>query len=138
MKRAESEEQARSRRTKRSSLADLSIKALSIEDGEIYFNDLGEKATPIRVHHLDFDVTNFNAASAFDVETKFAFPGDEQNVEASGKLGPLLNQGVLDASGIPVDLNVEARFDRARQSPAAGRCRIAYSAGAFDSRCRDR
>jgi uncharacterized protein involved in outer membrane biogenesis len=74
----------------RSSLAELSIKALRIEDGEIYFNDLSEKAAPIRVHHLDFDVTDFNAASAFDVETKFAFPGDEQNIEASGKLGPLL------------------------------------------------
>jgi hypothetical protein len=94
-------------RNKRSSLADLAIKALSVEDGRIYFNDLGEKATPIHVRHLDFDVTNFNAASAFNVETKFAFPGDEQNVEASGKVGPLLNQGVLDASGIPVDLNLK-------------------------------
>ena len=96
-------------RSKRSSLADLSIKALSIEDGEIYFNDLSEKATPIRVHHLAFDVTNFNAASAFDVTTKFAFPGDAQNVEASGKVGPLLAQGTLDASSIPVDLTV--KFD---------------------------
>ncbi|MFZ0680363.1 AsmA family protein [Candidatus Binatus sp.] len=92
---------------KRSSLADLSIKSLSVEDGRIYFNDLGEKATPIHVRHLDFDVTNFNAASAFDVETKFAFPADDQNVEASGKVGPLLNQGVMDASGIPVDLNLK-------------------------------
>ncbi len=88
----------------RSSLGDLSIKALSIEDGRIYFNDLGEKATPIHVRHLDLDVTNFNAASAFDIATKFAFPGDVQNVAASGKIGPLLNQGMLDASGIPVDL----------------------------------
>jgi AsmA-like C-terminal region/AsmA family len=94
-------------RHKRSSLAELSIKALSVEDGRIYFNDLGEKATPIHVRHLDFDVTNFNAASAFDVETKFAFPGDDQNVEASGKIGPLLNQGVMDASGIPIDLNLK-------------------------------
>ena len=90
---------------KRSSLAELSIKALSVEDGKIYFNDLGEKATPIHVRHLDFDVTNFNAASAFDIETKFAFPGDDQNVEASGKVGPLLTQGIMDTSGIPVDLN---------------------------------
>ncbi|MGA7872133.1 MAG: AsmA-like C-terminal region-containing protein [Candidatus Binatus sp.] len=96
-----------SRRAKRSSLAQLSIKALSIEDGEIYFNDLGERMAPIRVHHLDFDVTNFNAASAFDVETKFAFPGDTQNVEASGTVGPLLDQGVMDASGIPVDLRLK-------------------------------
>ena len=92
---------------KRSSLAELSIKALSIEDGEIHFNDLGEKAAPIHLRHVDFEVTNFNAASAFNVETKFAFPGDEQNVHASGKLGPLLTQGVLDASGIPVDLNLK-------------------------------
>ena len=92
---------------KRSSLAELSIKALGIEDGEIYFNDLSERAAPIRVHHLDFDVTDFNGASVFDVETKFAFPGDEQNIEASGKLGPLLNQGVLDASRIPVDLSLK-------------------------------
>jgi hypothetical protein len=101
-------ETARSGRAKkRSSLADLAIVALSIEDGAIYFNDLGEKMAPIHVRHLDLDVTNFNAASAFNVETKFAFPGDEQNVEASGKLGPLLEQGVLDASGIPVDLNLK-------------------------------
>ncbi len=92
---------------KRSSLGDLSIKALSVKDGRIYFNDLSEKAAPIHVHRLDFDVTNFNAASAFYVETRFAFPGDEQNVKASGKVGPLLNLGVLDASGIPVDLNLK-------------------------------
>jgi uncharacterized protein involved in outer membrane biogenesis len=92
---------------KRSALADLSITALSIKDGEIYFNDLSEKAAPIRVHQLDFDVTDFNAASAFDVETRFAFPGDTQNIEASGKVGPLLTQGVLDVSGIPLDLTVK-------------------------------
>jgi uncharacterized protein involved in outer membrane biogenesis len=94
-------------RAQRSSLADLSIKALSIADGSIYFNDLGQKASPIHVHHLDFDVTGFNAASAFDVQTKFAFVGDAQNVEASGKVGPLLNRGVLDASAIRVDLNLK-------------------------------
>ena len=106
--RREAESSRSQRANKRSSLADLSIKALSIEDGEIHFNDLGEKAAPIRLRHVDFAVANFNAASAFDVETKFAFPGDEQNVHASGKLGPLLTQGVLDASGIPVDLNLKA------------------------------
>jgi hypothetical protein len=41
------------------------------------------------------------------LETKFVFPGNEQNIEASGKLDPLLNQGVLDASRIPVDLNLK-------------------------------
>ncbi len=100
-------ESARPRRKKRSSLADLAIKALTVTDGAIYFNDLGEKMAPIHVRHLDFDVTNFNAASAFEVETKFAFAGDNQNVAASGKLGPILERGVLDGSGIPVDLNLK-------------------------------
>ncbi len=95
------------RPTKRSALADLSIKALSIKDGAVYFNDLGQKMTPIHVRHLDFDVTNFNPASAFDVATKFALAGDVQNVAAAGKLGPLLDQGVLKAPTIPVDLNVK-------------------------------
>ena len=75
--RRKTEKAARSRRAKkRSSLADLSIKALSIAGGAIYFNDLGEKMAPIRVRHLDFDVTNFNAASAFDVAMKCAVGGE--------------------------------------------------------------
>lgn len=92
---------------RRSSLGELSITALGIEDGQIFFNDRGEKASPIRVNHVDLNVTNFNAASAFDVDAKFAFPGDTQNVEGSGKLGPLLTQGVLDGSAIPVDVKVK-------------------------------
>jgi uncharacterized protein involved in outer membrane biogenesis len=102
--RAENEKR---RGNQRSSLGDLSIKALSIEDGSVYFNDLGEKTKPILVHHLDFDVTDFNAASAFGVATKFAFAGDVQNFVATGKLGPLLARGVLDASQIPVDLKLK-------------------------------
>ncbi len=105
--RRETEPARRRHAKKRSSLADLSIKALSIEDGEVHFKDLSEQAAPLRVRHLDLDVTDFNAASSFGVETKFAFPSEQQNVEASGKLGPLLNKGMLDASGIPVDLNLK-------------------------------
>src|SRR6266849_286820 len=102
---AEQVSSAKKRRTrKKSSLAELSIRALSVENGAIYYNDLAEKAAPIKIHRLDFDVTNFSAVAAFDVETKLAFPGDEQNVEASGKVGPLLQQGVLDTSGIPIEL----------------------------------
>jgi hypothetical protein len=95
------------RANQQSSLAELSIKALSIENGAIYFNDLSEKMAPIRVRQLDFDVTGFSAAAAFDVETKFAFGDERQNIEASGKLGPILAHGVLDASGVPLDLKLQ-------------------------------
>ena len=94
------------RAEKRSSLADLFIKALSIEGGSIYYNDLAEKGAPIEIHRLDLDVTNFSAVAAFDVAMKMAVSGDEQNVEASGKLGPLLRQGIFDTSGMPLDLKL--------------------------------
>lgn len=104
---AEEASSAKKRRTrKKSSLADLSVKALSVENGAIYYDDLAEKAAPIEIHRLDFDVTNFSAVAAFDVEMKLAFAADQQNVSAAGKLGPLLQQGVLDASGIPIDLKL--------------------------------
>ena len=51
-------------------------------------------------------MTNFSAVAAFDVETKFAFAGDEQNVEAVGQGRTPAQQGVLDTSGIPIDLKV--------------------------------
>ncbi len=103
---AEPKPSSKPRRRKRSSLADLSIKALGIQDGAIYYNDLAEKAAPIKIHRLDFEVTNFSAVAAFDVAMKLAFPGDVQNVAISGKLGPLLRQGFLDTSGSPIDLNL--------------------------------
>ncbi|HWN57771.1 MAG TPA: AsmA family protein, partial [Methylomirabilota bacterium] len=78
---AEEVSPAKKRHTrKKSSLADLSVKALSVENGSIYYNDLAEKAAPIEIHRLDFDVNNFSAVAAFDVDMKLAFPGDEQNV----------------------------------------------------------
>ena len=104
---AEQVSSAKTRRTrKKSSLAELSVKALSVENGAIYYNDLAENAAPIEIHRLDFDVTNFSAVAAFDVDMKLAFAGEEQNVAASGKLGPLLQQGVLDTSGIPIELKL--------------------------------
>ena len=106
---AEQVSSPKKRRTrKKSSLAELSVKALSVENGAVYYNDLAEKATPIEIHRLDFDVTNFSAVAAFDFDMKLAFAGDEQNVAASGKLGPLLQHGVLDASGIPIDMKLRA------------------------------
>src|SRR4029077_3512039 len=104
---AEEVSSAKKRRTrKKSSLADLSVKALSVENGAVYYNDLAEKAAPIKIHRLDFDVTNFSAVAAFDVDMKLAFAADEQNVAAAGKLGHLLQHGVLDTSGIPIDLKL--------------------------------
>jgi uncharacterized protein involved in outer membrane biogenesis len=67
--------------------AQLSIKALRAADGAIHYTDLAEPATPIEIRHLTFRVTRFSAASPFDIDLKFAFLADRQNVEVSGKVG---------------------------------------------------
>jgi uncharacterized protein involved in outer membrane biogenesis len=95
------------RANRRSFLADLSIHALSIEDGALTFTDLGERTAPISVGKFALNVRDFDAASAFELAIKFAFTSDEHNVAISGKLGPLLEQGIFDEQSIPVDLKFE-------------------------------
>ncbi|HYL59247.1 MAG TPA: DUF748 domain-containing protein, partial [Candidatus Acidoferrales bacterium] len=97
-----------SRANRKSRLADLSISALRVEDATIHIADRTASGSPIVARHLDFDATNLSAAAPFDVAAKFAFAADAQNASASGTIGPLLKQGVLDASGLPLNLKFSA------------------------------
>lgn len=71
-------------------LAQLSIKALRVTDGAIHYIDLAQPGAPIEIHRLTSHVTHFSAASPYNIDSKFAFLADKQNVEVSGKLGPPL------------------------------------------------
>jgi len=51
------------------------------------------------------DMSVFHTGSPFDVEVKSALFSETPNVELSGKMGPMLRQGVLDVPGVPLDLN---------------------------------
>jgi uncharacterized protein involved in outer membrane biogenesis len=96
------------RAIRKSRLADLSISALRVEDATLHIADRTASGSPIVARHLDFDATNLSAAAPFDVVAKFAFASDAQNASASGTIGPLLKQGVLDASGLPLNLKFTA------------------------------
>jgi uncharacterized protein involved in outer membrane biogenesis len=95
------------RANRRSFFGDLSIHALSIEDGALAFTDLGERTAPISVSQFALTVNNFDAATAFEIALKFAFTSSNQNVVISGKLGPLLEQGIFDENRIPIDLKFD-------------------------------
>ncbi len=106
-----------------STLADLSIRALNIDDGAVSFTDLSKQGAPLELLHVDFEVTNFDAMAPFDVDLKLAFPGPQQNIEASGKVGPLLKRGVLDTGALPLDVkfNIESiLLERFRKLAIAG------------------
>jgi hypothetical protein len=92
------------RRKRKSHLAELSISALSVEDATIHIADRGGSGMPVLINHLNVEAVNFSAVAPFDVAMKFAFASDAQNATATGKMGPLLQQGVLDTSALPLSL----------------------------------
>ena len=86
-----------------SALAALSIKALNIDNANLFYNDLAQQAAPIELHGLNLSVSNFRATAPFNVDMKLGFLG-RSNVEVSGKVGPVLDRGVLQLARLPVDL----------------------------------
>ncbi len=82
----------------------VSIKGLAIDDGTIYFSDAGLKGVPLQITHLGLEMSGFHTGSPFDIELKSAVFSDQPNIAVSGKMGPMLRQGVLDIPGCPLDL----------------------------------
>ncbi len=108
---------------KRSALADLSIGSFSVEDGAIYYTDLSQQATPIEFNHIELELANVSATAPFDVDLKASVLGEEHNAQASGKVGPLLKDGVLDLSALPLDLKFgcdSIKLDRVRSLADVG------------------
>ena len=88
---------------RRSDLAALSIKSFNIDSANILYNDLAQQAAPIKLHGLDLSASNFRGGAPFDVDLKLGFLGSG-NVDASGKVGPLLNSGKVRIAQLPVNL----------------------------------
>ncbi|HEY2105527.1 MAG TPA: AsmA family protein, partial [Candidatus Binataceae bacterium] len=75
---------------------EVSIKGLAIDDGTVYYSDPTLKGVPLQLNHLTVEMSGFHTGSAFDVDIKTALFSDQPNFEVSGKMGPMLRQGVLD------------------------------------------
>lgn len=82
----------------------VSIKGLAIDDGTIYYSDAGLKGVPLQITHLSLALNGFHTGSPFDVDLKSALFSEQPNIAVSGKMGPMLRQGVLDVPGAPLDL----------------------------------
>jgi uncharacterized protein involved in outer membrane biogenesis len=83
---------------------EVSIKGLGISDGTVYYNDPSLKGVPLQLNHLELEMTGFHTGSPFDVDFNTALFSDQPNFEISGKMGPMLRQGVLDIPDCPLDL----------------------------------
>jgi hypothetical protein len=87
----------------------FAIKAVSIRNGTLSYNDLGAGGEPLAVTAIDLDLTRFSAIRRFDIIGKMAALDSDQNVTFSGQVGPLVSDGKLDAGAVPIDL--EATVD---------------------------
>jgi uncharacterized protein involved in outer membrane biogenesis len=83
---------------------EVSIKGLGIDDGTVYYSDPALKGVPLQLNHLTVEMAGFHTGSAFDVNVESALFSDQPNLELSGKMGPMLRQGVLDIPNCPLDL----------------------------------
>jgi uncharacterized protein involved in outer membrane biogenesis len=108
----------------RSALAALYVKALTIENATVVYEDLAEPdSKPIQLDKIDLDIAKLSGLRPFEIELKLAILSDDQNVEVSGKVGPLLHAAILNTNAIPVDLKVAANsisLDRIRQLADVG------------------
>ena len=77
-------------------LAAIYIKSLTIEDGVADYEERGRNHQTVRISDFDLTVHDFSFMRAFDVGLKLAMLSDKQNVDVSGRIGPLVQAGQLD------------------------------------------
>ncbi len=86
----------------------LSVKSFGVEDGTIYYSDPARKSVPLQINHVVIEMNGFHTGSAFDFQVNCALFSDRPNIEFSGKMGPLLRNGIVDVNGFPLDLTFKA------------------------------
>ncbi|HLI78901.1 MAG TPA: hypothetical protein VKV03_02900, partial [Candidatus Binataceae bacterium] len=81
---------------KGANLAAIYIKSLAIDDGVIVYEERGRNHQTVRITDFDLTVHDFSFMRAFDLNLKLAMLSDKQNVDVSGHIGPLVQDGKLD------------------------------------------
>jgi len=87
-------------------LQSLAITRFSIEGGQLLYQDATQGGAPVKINDVDLDVADFSASAPFKVDLKLALLGDEQNLKVSGRLGPLLRDGAIDAKRMAFALKI--------------------------------
>ncbi len=82
----------------------FAIDTFSIRAGTLWYTDLSTIDEPTPLNVTDLEVSHFSATNPFGVEGKFANAENDQELNISGQIGPLVRDGNLDAAAIPVDL----------------------------------
>src|SRR5579883_208689 len=95
------------------------VQTLTIHEGTVSYNDAAA-ARPIEADHLSLNVSDVNPTRPFLVKLQLAALGGSRNFSLSGKVGPLMQQGMLQPLEAPFSFDLIAGpilLDRLRGIP---------------------
>lgn len=86
-------------------LAALTVGSLKIENGRISYADQQSGGAPIQLNDFNLAVDNFKVESPFDLAISISAMGRQQDLAVSGTLGPLMRNGRIQTSAVPLNLD---------------------------------
>ena len=86
-------------------LGEVSVSSLTVEDATIVYQDAG--AAPVTLSAVNLDVENLAASTPVDIKLNLAALGTTKNLSLTGKVGPLMTNGSIDMSAIPLAFNLD-------------------------------
>ena len=64
--------------------------------------------SPVTVSAVDLDVENLGVSTPIDIKLSLAAFGTDKNLSLTGKVGPLMTNGAIDLSSIPLAFSLDA------------------------------
>ena len=86
-------------------LGSVSVSSLTVEDATIVYQDAG--AAPVTVSAVNLDVENLGVSTPIDIKLSLAALGTSKNLSLTGKVGPLITNGVIDTTAVPVAFSLD-------------------------------
>jgi len=86
-------------------LAALTVGSLKIDNGSLFYADQQSGGAPIRLNDFNLAIDNFNVDAPFDLAMSLAAMGQQQDLAVSGKVGPLMREGRIQTSAVPLNLD---------------------------------
>ena len=86
-------------------LGEVSVSSLTVEDATIVYQDAG--AAPVTVSAVNLDVENLGVSTPVDIKLSLAALGTSKNLSLTGKVGPLITNGAIDMTAIPLAFSLD-------------------------------
>ena len=87
-------------------LGSVSVSSLTVENATIVYEQKG--ASTLIVRSVNLDVDNLSVSTPVGIKLSLAALGQDKNLQLSGTVGPLMTNGAVDLSAIPLSLTLDA------------------------------